>query len=336
MKLLVYSAKDYEIPFLGRANKNLHKVSYTKDALDSHTAIQAMGYKAISIFSGDDASLVVLEKLWDLGVRYITLRSAGYNNIHIKAAKRFGFKVANAPEYSPHAIAEHAVALLLALNRKLVLAATRVRNYNFLQEGLMGVNLYDKTVGVIGTGRIGSVMVKILYGFGCKILACDLVPNTDLVKRYDVTYTDLEVLCKKSDVISLHIPLTYENYYLINKRILALMKQDAILVNTARGAIVETKALIHALENGKIGGYCTDVYEREKGTFYRDHSKRGLEDEQLKKLLSFPNILLTPHHAYMTKEALTNIAEITFYNIDCWEEGKKSKNELGYETIVSS
>lgn len=335
MKLLVYSAKDYEIPFLKQANKNHHKVSYSKEALDTHTAIQAMGYRAISIFSGDDASLIVLEKLWDLGVRYIALRSAGYNNIHIKAAKRFGFKVANAPGYSPHAIAEHAVALLMTFNRKLILADKRVHNYNFLQDGLMGFNLHGKTVGILGTGRIGSIMVKIMHGFGCRILATDLVPDSDLVELCDVTYTNLDLLCSKSDILSLHIPLTYENHYLINQDKLDLMKQDAILINTSRGAIVDTKALIKTLENKDLGGYCTDVYEKEKGTFFRDNSKHGIEDEQLKQLLSFPNVLLSPHHAYVTVEALTNIAETTFANIDCWEEGRVCENELGYETLIS-
>lgn len=334
MKLLVYSAKDYEIPYLERANTQNIPITYTKDALDSQTAIQAVAFNAISIFSGDDASLVVLEKLWELGVRYITLRSAGYNNIHIKTAKRFGFKVANTPEYSPHAIAEHAVALLLAFNRKIVLADTKVHNYNFSQEGLVGFNLHGKTVGIIGTGRIGSIMVKIMHGFGCKVLACDIMPDQDLVELCDVTYTNLDDLCKKSDIISLHIPLTYENHQLINRNNLVLMKQNAVLINTSRGAIVKTKDLIDTLEKGNIAGYCTDVYEKEKGIFFKDNSKKGLNDEQLKKLLSFPNVLMTPHQAYMTYEALKNIAHITFENLASWEEGRECNNELGYETLI--
>jgi len=335
MKLLIYSAKDYEIPFLGTANLNRHKVSYTKDPLDTNTAIQAMGFKAISIFSGDDASFAVLEKLWDLGVRYITLRSSGYNNIHLKEAKHFGFKVGNVPAYSPHAIAEHATALLLSFNRKIVLANAQVRNYNFSQEGLMGFNLHGKTVGIVGTGRIGSIMVKIMHGFGCKILASDLAPDNDLVELCDVTYVTLDQVCKKSDIISLHIPLTYDNYSLINKKRLALMKRKAILINTSRGAIVDTTALLEALEKKDIGGYCTDVYEKEKGIFFTDHSKNGIENEKLKKLLSFPNVLLTPHQAFMTPEALTNIATTTFENIDHWADGKICKNELGFERVIS-
>ncbi len=335
MKLLVYSAKSFEVPFLKSANKNSHKVTYISEALDTNTAIKAVGYKAISIFSGDDASPIVMEKLWDMGVRYITVRSSGYNNVHLKAAKSFGFKVANAPDYSPHAIAEHAIALLLALSRKIVLANSQVHQYNFLQDDLMGFNLHGKTVGIIGTGRIGSIMAKIMHGFGCKIIAHDLDPDYDLVELCNVTYTTLDNLCRQSDIITLHIPLSYENYYLINENKIGLMKQGTILVNTARGAVVDTNALIKALENKHLGGYCADVYEKEKGTFFKDNSINGITDERLKQLLSFSNVLLTPHQAFVTKEALTRIAEITFENIDCWSEGKISKNELGLELINS-
>lgn len=335
MKLLVYSAKDFEIPFLKSANNNRNEVTYTKNALDSETALQATGYNAISIFSGDDASSIVLEKLWDFGVRYITLRSSGYNNLHIKTAKRFGFHVANASDYSPHAIAEHATALLLALNRKIVLANTQVHNYNFLQDGLLGFNLHGKTVGIIGTGRIGSIMAKIMHGFGCKILAYDQAPDYDLIELCNVTYTPLNELCEESDIISLHIPMNYENYYFINKEKLSLMKKSTILINTSRGELVDTKALIEALEAKNIAGYATDVYEKEKGVFFKDHSKNGIKDERLKKLLSLTNVLLTPHQAFITKEALTNIAEITFDNLDSWSQGHISKNELGMELINS-
>jgi D-lactate dehydrogenase len=335
MKLLVYSAKEFEIPFLKSANNNRYEVTFTKNALDSETALLAVGFNAISIFSGDDASPIVLEKLWNFGVRYITLRSSGYNNLHIKTAKRFGFHVANASDYSPHAIAEHATALLLALNRKIVLANTRVHNYNFLQDDLMGFNLHGKTVGIVGTGRIGSIMAKIMHGFGCKILAYDQVPDYDLIELCNVTYTPLNELCKESDIISLHIPMNYENYYFINKEKLSLMKNSTIIINTSRGELVDTNALIDALETKEIGGYGTDVYEKEKGIFFKDHSVNGIKDERLKKLLSLPNVLLTPHQAFITKEALTNIAEITFENLDSWSQGQISKNELGMELINS-
>jgi D-lactate dehydrogenase len=335
MKLLVFSTKDFEREFLETANRKGHQVSFTRDTLDSHTAIQAVGHQAISIFSGDDASLVVLEKLWDLGVRYITLRSAGYNNIHIKAAKRYGFKVAHTPDFSPHAIAEHTVALVLALNRKIVLADRQVHNYNFMLDDLMGFNLHEKTFGIIGTGRIGFVVAKIMRGFGCTVLANDLEPNHSLTELYNVRYVDKSELFEKSDIVSIHIPLTYENHGLVNKERLGAMKEKAILVNTARGSIVDTRALLEVLENNHLGGYAADVYEKEKGIFFKDNSKTGIADEKLKKLLSFSNVLLTPHQAFVTEEALKNIAESTFYNLDCWEQNIACKNELGYETLIS-
>ena len=334
MKLLVYSAKDFEIPFLQKVNSGRYKVKYIPDALDTNTAIKAVGFEAISIFSGDDACLVVLEKLRDLGVKYITLRSAGYNNIQIKAAKRFGIIVANAPDYSPNAIAEHTVALLMAMNRKIHLADRQVRSYNFEQKKLLGFDLVNKTFGIIGTGRIGSVVIKIMNGFGCKILAHDLIPNKKLVERYGVNYVDLEQLYKQSDIISLNVPLTRETHYLIAEAAFSLMKPDVLLINTARGAIVDTKALIKALMGNRIAGYAADVYEKEKGIFFKDNSDQGIVDENLKTLLTLENVLITPHQAYVTKEALNNIAEITFNNLDCWAKGETCKNELGYETLV--
>ena len=334
MKLLVYSAKEFEIPFITGANNSRHEITYTKDSLDSETAIQATGFMAISIFSGDDASDIVLEKLWDLGVLYIVIRATGFNNIRIKLAYQLGFKVANAPNYSSHAIAEHAIGLLLALNRNLILADQQVHRYNFLLDDLIGFNLHGKKVGIIGTGNIGSVMAKIMNGFGCEILAHDLEPDTNLVELCNLKYTGLEELCKRCDIITLHIPLLYENHQLINKRRLAWMKKGAILINTSRGAIVQHEALIQALETGQLGGYCADVYEKEKGIFFKDNSDEGIKDEQLKKLLSFSNVLLTPHQAYVTIEALENIAKITIHNLNDFEEGKTCENEIGFETLI--
>lgn len=335
MKLLIFSAKSYEIPFLDRANQSGHDVTYTREALDTHSAIQASGYKAVSIFSGDDASNLVLEKLWHLGVRYIAIRSAGHNNVRIKSAKRLGFRLANVPDYSPHAIAEHATALLLAFQRNLISANGQVQEYDFSQTDLLGSNLHGKTVGIIGTGRIGSIMVKIMNGFGCPILACDLRPDDDLIELCNVTYETLENVLKTSDIISLHIPLTYDNHHLINKRRLALMKRNAILINTARGGLVDTQALIRTLENREITGYCTDVFEKEKGIFFKNRSSTGIENEHLKKLLSLPNVLLTPHQAFMTKEALSSIARTTFQTLDAWSKGEASTHELGTEWVHS-
>jgi D-lactate dehydrogenase len=334
MKLLVFSARDFEIPFLKKANNSRHRVEYITDELDSITAIKAMGFKAISISSGDDACLNVIEKLRDLGVKYISLRSAGYNNIQIKAAKRFGLKVANAPDYSPHAIAEHAVALLLALNRKIHIADRQVHDFNFEQKQLLGFDLVGKTIGIVGTGRIGSVMVRIMHGFGCNILAHDLQPNQELVSRFGIQYVGLEQIYRQADIISLHLPLTAVTHYMVNAAAFEQMKPTVFLVNTARGAIIDTRALIQALKLKKIAYYAADVYEKEKGLFFKDNSPNGIQDDNLKTLLTFPNVLITPHQAYVTKEALNNIAHITFDNLDCWEQGRPCKNELGYETLV--
>lgn len=335
MKVLFYSTKDFEIPFLEHANNGGHKVTYIKEALDQDSAFKAIGYKAVSIFSGDNASSIILETLKGLEVKYISLRSTGYNNVQLKAAEKYKLKVANVPNYSPHAIAEHAVALLLALNRKIINANRQVHAYNFLQSNLMGFDLKGKTIGIIGTGNIGSVMCKIMHGFGCKIIAHDIKENPKLKDLYGVKYTDLESLCSNSDIISLHIPLNKQTYDLINKKTLDLMKPNVILINTARGAIVHTEALIAALENNRIAAYGTDVYEREKGIFFKDNSKCGITDERLKKMLSLPNVLLTPHQAFMTTEAISNIAQTTFKNIDAWDKGGKCVNELLPEESVT-
>ena len=334
MKVLVYSAKDFEIKNLEKLNGNKHKLKFVPDVLNSTTAVMAAGYDAISIFSNDDASLVVLEILWDLGVKYITLRSTGYNNVSVKSAKRIGFKVAYAPEYSPNGIAEHTIGMLLALNRKLVQADAQVKRYNFTLDNLMGFDLNGKTVGIFGTGRIGSILVKIFHAFGCKVVANDLKRNHYLESHYDLEYLPLEELCRRSDVISINAPLNYETHHIFYEPLFMAMKEGAILINTARGGIVKTEDVIDALKSGHLGGYATDVYEHERGVFFKDNSKNGINDEVLKELIALPNVLLTPHQAFATKEALFRIAETTIYNLDCWEEGKTCKNELGFETVT--
>ncbi|WP_422858486.1 2-hydroxyacid dehydrogenase [Flagellimonas sp. S174] len=335
MKLLVYSTKEFEKEPLLKANDGKHKVRFIKESLDSTTAVLAAGYDAISIFSGDDASLVVLEILKDLGVKYISLRSTGYNNVSLKSAKRIGLRVANAPDYSPHAIAEHAMGLLLALNRKIIQANDQVNKNNFLLDQLMGSNLHGKTVGVVGTGRIGSILVKLFHAFGCKVIANDLKVNHYLESEYDLEYMDLDTLCSSASIISINVPLTYETHYMFDEKLFQKMMKGTILVNTARGAVVKTRALLEALKNGTLKAYATDVYESERGVFFRDNTKNGINDPLLSELLELPNVLLTPHQAFMTKEAIGNIAETTIYNINCWEENKGCRNELGFETLIS-
>lgn len=334
MKVLVYSAKDLEIRNLKEKNGNKHQLKFVPDALNSTTAVMAAGYDAISIFSNDDASLVVLEILWELGVKYITLRSTGYNNVSVKSAKRIGLKVAYAPEYSPNAIAEHAVGLLLALNRKLIQANAQVHRYDFSLDGLVGLDLKGKTVGIFGTGKIGSILVRIFHAFGCKVVANDIKRNQYLENHYDLKYVPLPELCRVSDVISINTPLNYETHHAFHEPMFLAMKKSALLINTARGGIVKTEDVIKALKEGNLGGYATDVYEHERGIFFKDHSKTGLTDGLLKELIDLPNVLLTPHQAFATKEALERIAETTIYNLDCWEAGKSCPNELGYESIT--
>ena len=245
-----------------------------------------------------------------------------------KKANEKGIKVANVPEYSPYAIAEHAVGLMLALNRKLMLADRQVHQYNFTVGNLVGFDLNKKTVGIVGTGRTGSVVAKILHGFGCPLLGYDIVKNEEIVKKYGVKYVDLKTLCQTSDIITLHTPLCAATKYLISAEMLAVMKPTVMLINTARGGIINTDDVLAALAHGKIGYLGLDVYEKEKGIFFYDWSKEKITDEVLKKLLTYPNVIVTPHQAFATQEALSNIADITFYNIDCWAKNESSTHEL--------
>lgn len=334
MKVLVYSAKDFEIKNLEKWNGNKHKINFVSEVLDSTTAVMAAGYDAISIFSNDDASLVVLETLWDLGVKFIALRATGYNNVSVKSARRIGLKVAYAPEYSPHAIAEHTVGLLLALNRRIVQAHTQVKHHDFTLKDLVGFDLNGKTVGIFGTGRIGSILVRIFHAFGCNVVANDVKRNHYLESHYDVEYLPLEELCRRSDIVSINAPLNYETHHIFYEPLLMAMKEGALLINTARGGIVKTEDVIAALKSGHLGGYATDVYEFERGIFFKNNSRTGITDKLLLELMEQPNVLLTPHQAFATKEALLRIAETTIYNLDCWEEDKTCKNELGFETVT--
>lgn len=328
MKILVYSAKGFEIPYLQRANNTQHQLIFTNEALSSQTAMKAVGYDAISIFSADEACFLTIEKLKDFGVKYIALRSVGYDNVNIRAAKRLDIKVANVPAYSPYAIAEHAVALLLTLNRKLIISNDRVNHYNFDLDNLVGFDLNEKTVGIIGTGKIGSVFTKIMNGFGCTILGYDIEENENLVSQFNLKYTTLDKLCEQADIISLHVPLNTETYQLINEDLIDKMKKGVIIINTARGSVINTEQVIDGLKSEKIGALGIDVYENEKSIFFKNHSNQVPDDDVLMKLNAMHNVLITGHHAFLTEEALTNIAETTIYNIDCWESGKGTENEL--------
>lgn len=328
MKVLVYSAKPFEIPILLEANAGKHQVDFTEKRLTSETAILSLNFDAISIFSADDATPVILEKLQAFGVKYITLRSAGHDNINVKTATKLKFRVANTPNYSPNAIAEHAIALLLSFNRKIVKAQHQTLQYNFMLDNLIGFDLKDRTVGVMGTGKIGSVLVKILHGFGCTILANDTSINEHLIRNYDVGYISKNAMTKEAEIIFICLPLTTLTHHLFNKEFIHTLKKKPIIINVARGAIVETEEILKALDAEIICGYATDVYEREHGVFFYDRSNNKPKDDVLHKLLCHPKTLITPHQAFATQEALQNIASATFHNLNAWQEGKHSVNEL--------
>ena len=322
MKTTVFSTHKFEEPYLVKANNDKHQLKLLESRLTKETAILATGSEAVSLFTGDDASAHIVEKLSAIGVKYIALRSAGFNHVDLEKVAEMNMKVARVPAYSPYAIAEHTLALILALNRK------RVREQNFSLNGLTGFDLNGKTVGVIGTGKIGAVLVKILHGLGCKILAQDVAEDKNLIDLYDVIYTNCTTICKQADIISLHVPLIPSTQHLIDKEHIALMKEGVMLINTSRGGLVDTKAVIEGLKSGKIGYFGIDVYEEEEGLFFEDHSEDILQDDVIARLMTFPNVLITSHQAFLTETALTNIAETTIYNLDCFDKEMPSGNEI--------
>ena len=328
MKVAVYSTHKFEKIYLEKAFAQKHEVKYIGSELSVETASLAQGSEAVSIFVNDDASTPVLEKLNKQGIRFLVLRSAGYNHVDLAAAKRLSIKVARVPDYSPYAVAEHAVALMLALNRKLIRAHNRVMDQNFSLDGLVGFDMNEKTVGIIGTGKIGSVVAKIMNGFGCRILAHDKIENNELKNKSDVNYMDYETLFKESDIITLHVPLTTETKYLIDKKSISKMKNGVMLINTSRGALINTKEVIESLKTGQIGYLGMDVYEEESGLFFEDHSEEILQDDMIARLMTFKNVLITSHQGFLTDAALKNIAETTIENLDCFEKNVQSKNIL--------
>jgi D-lactate dehydrogenase len=327
MQIAVYSAHKFERIYL---EKHLakHSLRFLEARLTLETASLAQGMQAICIFVNDDASAPVLQRIKELGVKYLALRSAGFNHVDIKEAKRLDIKVARVPDYSPAAIAEHTVALMLALNRKLIKANARVHDLNFSLDGLVGFDMSGKTVGILGTGKIGSVVARIMHGFSCKILAYDPYENESLKTTYNVQYTDYLSLCRQSDIITLHLPLTPESKYIIGKESIEVMRPGVMLINTSRGALVDTKEVIKGLKAGKIGSFGIDVYEEEGGLFFEDHSESILQDDVIARLMTFRNVMITSHQAFLTQEALDKIAETTAYNLSCWEARKASENEV--------
>ncbi len=328
MNVVHFSSHQFERQELDRANAGRFSVVHLDVRLDVTTAVLAAGAQAITIFGNDDASADVLRALHDLGVRHIALRSAGYNHVALDVARQLGIRLANVPAYSPYAVAEHTITLMLALNRKIVRANSRVRELNFSVDGLVGFDMRGKTVGVIGTGKIGSVLVRILNGFGCRVLAHDTYPSEELIRDGAVTYVDVDTLCSECDIISLLVPLMPETKHIINARTIGLMKPGVMLINTSRGGLVDTVAVIEALKSGHIGYLGLDVYEQEAGIFFHDHSDNVLQDDVLARLLTFPNVLITSHQAFLTNEALNNIATATFASLDAWRSGQRAEHEL--------
>ncbi|PIZ04412.1 MAG: hydroxyacid dehydrogenase [Gammaproteobacteria bacterium CG_4_10_14_0_8_um_filter_38_16] len=321
MKVALFSVNNFEKPFLLRANeKHQHELNFFDGRLTVQTAKLAAAFPAVSCFVTDELNKEVLTILAQGNTRTISLRSAGFSHVDIEAAKKFGLMLTRVPAYSPYAVAEFATGLILALNRKIHRAYARVREQNFSLDGLMGFDLHNRTVGIVGTGKIGTVFAQIMHGFGCKILAVDLTPN-NTCKNLGVTYVSYEELYQQSDIISLHCPLTSDTRHLINEPALMQMKTGIMLINTGRGALIDTKAIIQSLKNGKLGYLGIDVYEEEESLFFHNLSETIIQDDVFARLLTFPNVIVTGHQAFFTEEALTNIATTTLNNITAFEQG---------------
>lgn len=318
----VYDSKPYDREYLQAASAGSPiRWNFLEFRLSRDTAIAARESEAVCVFVNDVVDRPTLEILASQGVKLVCLRCAGFNNVDLTAAKELGMHVTRVSSYSPHAVAEHAVALLMALNRKLHRAYNRVREANFSLRGLVGFDLHGKTAGILGTGNIGRCMAQILRGFGMRVLAYDVVESPEWARANGVEYADPRVIARESDVLSIHLPLTESTQRIVRKDTLDLMKPGAILINVSRGKLIDTADLIQALKSGKLGGVALDVYDGEEGVFFEDHSESVLQDDTLARLLTFPNVLITAHQAFLTKEALSAIAETTVANIAAMTQG---------------
>ncbi len=331
IKVAFFDTKPYDKDFFDRTNEKYgYEIAYFPNRLDSSSMGLAAGYENICAFVNDDLNAEVITELKKNGTRLIALRSAGYNNVDLKAS--YGkIHIVRVPAYSPHAVAEHAVALMLSLNRKTHKAYFRTRDNNFSLNGLLGFDMNEKTVGVIGTGKIGKVTATILRGFGMNVLAFDVYPDKDFAKENNVQYTDLATLYQKSDIITLHCPLTPENVYMINAESISQMKDGVMIINTGRGKLLNTQDLIRGLKSKKIGSAGLDVYEEEGDYFFEDFSAEAISDDVLARLLSFPNVLVTSHQAFFTKEALDQIALTTLENIRKFHQEGNLPYEICYQ-----
>lgn len=322
IKIAFFDTKDYDMKLFDKYNKDYgYEIKYYESKLNLETVKLAKGFDAVCIFVNDKADKPVLDKLNEYGVKLIALRCAGFNNVDLNNLENL--QVVRVPKYSPYAVAEHATALLLNINRKIYKSYQRVKKYNFSLDGLLGFDLHGKTVGVIGTGKIGKVFIQIMKGFGTNVIAYDVFKDEEASKEIGFEYVSLEELCKNSDIISLHCPLTPETEYIINKNTLSLMKDNVIIINSSRGKLICTDDLIEAMSNNKIGGVGLDVYENEEEFFLRDLSGSYKRDKNLSLLISMPNVIITSHQAFFTSEALNKIAVDTCQNIsDIFSKGE--------------
>ena len=325
MKIAFFDAKPYDVTSFDKI-KDSAKVSikYFETKLSLDTCALAKGADAVCVFVNDTVNAAVIDRLSELGVKIIALRCAGFNNVDLDRARKMRIAVLHVPAYSPYAVAEHAMALLLCSVRRIHKAYIRSKDFNFSLTGLTGFDLHGKTVGIIGTGKIGRAFADICRGFGMNILAYDKYPDSSL----PITYTDTDTIFRECDIISLHCPLTEETYHMINEKTLGIMKKGVIIINTSRGALIDTNALLESIKSRKVGSACLDVYEEESDIFFKDNSGHILDDDTLARLISMPNVIVTSHQAFLTEEALYNIAETTIGNITEFSERGSCANDL--------
>lgn len=328
MKIAVFSTKAHDKQYLEKFKEDFgHQITYFDTSLNTQTLDLTIGFDVVCVFVNDKLDKKTIHGLSKNNIKLIALRCAGFNNVDLATAKELGIKVVRVPSYSPEAVAEHAVALILTLNRKTHKAYNRIRECNFSLNNLIGFNLHNKTVGIIGTGQIGSAFARIMKGFGTTILAYDIQESEEL-KSIGVQYTSVEKLYEKADIISLHCPLNSQTHHIIDKEALSKMKSDVMLINTSRGGLICTKSVIKALKKGEIGYLGLDVYEQEENLFFNDLSGSIVQDDLIMRLISFPNVLITSHQAFLTDEALNQIATTTLKNISDFEKGQKLDNEI--------
>jgi len=334
MRVAVFSTKSYDREFLDVANSpGEHELVYLDSRLTPHTALAAGNAKAVCVFVNDHVDAQVLRLLARQGIALVVLRCAGFNNVDLVAARDLGIAVARVPEYSPYAVAEHTVTLILALNRKIHRAYTRVREGNFSLVGLLGFDVKERTIGIIGTGKIGTAFARIMTGFGCRIMAADPVPNAEC-ERLGVVYCSAQEVFSRADIISLHCPLTPQTRHLIDADAIGGMRDGVMIINTSRGAVLDTRAVIKGLKSGRVGSLGLDVYEEEADLFFENLSDKVIQDDVFARLLSFPNVLITGHQAFFTLEAMRCIAQTTIANITSFERKGQALHTISVEKLA--